>query len=67
MTVDQSRVLTLDAQHTEESGPGIVTLKKLSRQWKLSDDVDLHSLRSFLAADGILEISVRKIDNWRRK
>jgi hypothetical protein len=42
----------------DDNGNGTVTIKKLNRRWKLAEEVDLRSVRAFLAADGHVEILV---------
>uniref|UniRef100_A0A1I8C052 SHSP domain-containing protein n=1 Tax=Meloidogyne hapla TaxID=6305 RepID=A0A1I8C052_MELHA len=64
--IDAYRVLALDGEHVEDNKNGTVTVKKLNRRWKLADDVDLHSVRAYLAADGNVEISGDKLLNRER-
>jgi hypothetical protein len=49
--------LALDGEHFEENNEnGTMTIKKLNRQWKLADNIDLHSVLAFFTADGNVEI-----------
>uniref|UniRef100_A0A914MQG0 SHSP domain-containing protein n=2 Tax=Meloidogyne incognita TaxID=6306 RepID=A0A914MQG0_MELIC len=65
--IDSYRVLALDGEHVEDNKNGTVTVKKLNRRWKLAEDVDLHSVRAYLAADGNVEISGDKLLNNKEK
>ncbi|CAK5084482.1 unnamed protein product [Meloidogyne enterolobii] len=65
--IDSYRVLALDGEHVEDNKNGTVTVKKLNRRWKLAEDVDLLSVRAYLAADGNVEISGDKLLNKEKQ
>lgn len=61
ISIDAARVLALDGEQVVDNGNGTMTIKKLNRRWRLADDVDLRTVRAFLAADGCVEIVGEKL------